>query len=231
MLVLIIVIDTLRLLNQFLGSIRQMKTFPSLIIATAFLLFTGFKMTGHGENRPTVQSALGGAYYVRSVPSGDYGTEGKTQVFAVGCNGDELLDEYPVYMRGELYLGWSPIVGKWCLVHVEPERITSEHDFQKLGKVSRLAFYMGGKALVAYTGKDLEKMGLKEKVQTLVYRQLGQFMIHGIQQVPLTNHYVFVMEKTAEQGNGTETISLDIITGRPFGGDPEKKAESKDPAH
>ena len=164
---------------------------------------------------------------MRSVPSSDYGTEGKTQVFRVRSNGDELVDEYPVYMRGELYLDWSPIAGKWCLVHLEPERITSNNDFEKLGKVSRLAFYMGGKDIMAYTGKDLEKMGLKKKVQTLVYRQPGQFMVHGIQQVPGTNHYVFVIEKTAKQGNGTETISLDITTGKTFSDDSGKKAAPK----
>jgi hypothetical protein len=191
------------------------KTFLFLTIATVVVFLTmGFKMSGRGENRPTVQSAFGGTYYVRSVPSSDYGTEGKTQVFKVRSNGDELVDEYPVYMRGELYLGWDPSAGKWCLVHLEPERITSNNDVEKLGKVSRLAFYMGGKEIMAYTGNDLEEMGLKRKVEALVYRQQGQFMVHGIQQVPGTNRYAFVIEKTTEKRNDTETISLDITTGR-----------------
>src|SRR4029453_82393 len=99
-------------------------------------------------------------------------------VFKVRSNGDELVDEYPVYMRGELYLGWD--AGKWCLVHLEPERITSNNDVKKLGKVSRLAFYMGGKEIMAYTGKELEEMGLNHKVPTLVYRHRGQFMARWI---------------------------------------------------
>ena len=206
----------------------MLRTLLFRILAIAcVLLTTGFKMSGRGENRPTVQSAFGGTLYVRSVPSSDYGSDGKTQVFSVRSNGDELVDEYPVYMRGELYLGWSPIAGKWCLVHLEPERITSNNDFEKLGKVSRLAFYIGGKEIMAYTGKDLAKMGLKKRVQTLVYRQPGQFMVYGIQQVLGTNHYVFVIEKTAEQGNGTETISLDITTGKTFSDDSKKGAEPK----
>jgi hypothetical protein len=210
----------------------MMKTFPSVVIAIAsVLLMTGFKIAGHGENQPTVQSAAGGHAYVRSIPTGDYGNEGKTQVFRVRKNSDELLDEYPVYMRGELYLGGSPITGKSCLVHLEPERITSNNDFKKLGKISRLAFYMGGKELVAYTGEDLEKMGLKDRVQTLVYRHAGQFMVIGIQQVPLTNHYVFVIEKTAEKGSGTETISFDITTGKSISDDSEKRPEPKSPAN
>jgi hypothetical protein len=208
-----------------------MKAFPSLIVAIAsVLLMTGFKMAGHGENQPTVQSAFGGAIYVRSIPTSDYGTEGKTQVFRVRKNGDELLDEYPVYMRGEVYLGGSP-TGKCCLVHLEPERITSNNDFKKLGKVSRLAFYMGGKELVAYTSEDLEKMGLNDRVQTLVYRHAGQFMVIGIQQVAPTNHYVFVIEKIAEKGRGTETISFDVTTGKLFRGDLEKRPEPKSPAN
>ncbi len=205
-----------------------MRTLAPLIIAIVSIsLMTGFKMAGHGENQPTVQSAPGGYAYVRSIPSNDYGNEGKTQVFGVRKNGDELLDEYPLYMRGELYLGGSPITGKWCLVHLEPERITSNNDFKKLGKISRLAFYMGGKELFAYTGEDLEKMGLKDRVQTLVYRHAGQFMVLGIQQVPLTNYYVFVIEKIAEKASGTETIYFDITTGKPFENDSQRTPEPK----
>ena len=209
-----------------------MKTFAFLLMAIAVVgLTTGFQMRGAGENRPIVQSAFGGSYYVRSVPSADFGTEGKTQVFAVKREGDELLDEYPVYMRGELYLGWSPLSGKWCLVHLEPERITSNNDGWKLGKVSRLAFYSGGKELLTYKAEDLEKMALKEHVPTLVHRRRGQFMVHGIRQIPQTNHYVFVIEKTTETGSDTETISLDITTGRIFRDDSEKKAEPIAPAN
>lgn len=177
-------------------------------------LTAGFKTAGRGENRPTVQSAFGGAYCVRSVPSGDYGDAGKTQVFRVKGNQDELLDEYPVFMRGELYLGWSPLAGEWCLVHVEPERIASNDDYRKLGKVSRLAFYMGGVKLHSYSGEDLGKMGLNRKVQTLVHRQPGQFLVRGIRQVPRTNEYVFVIETTGKPGSDSQKIQLDITTGQ-----------------
>ncbi len=197
---------------------------PMIVMALA-LLTAGFKMAGRGENQPTVQSALGGGYYVRTVPSGDSGTEGYTKVFQVTRDGDKLLDEYPVYMRGELYLGWSPTAGKWCLVHLEPERITSNNDFEKLGKASRLAFYMGGKSIVAYTGQDLEKMGLKHKVQTLVHKQPGQFMVLGICQIPKANSYVLKIEKISEKANETETLLLDVTTGKIFSPEPEKNAE------
>jgi hypothetical protein len=211
---------------------EMMKTFPSVVIVIASaLLTTSFKMGGHGENQPTVQSTADGHAYVRSIPSGDYGDEGKTQVFRVRKNGDELLDEYPLYMRGEFYLGGSPITGKSCLVHLEPERLTSNDDFKKLGKISRLAFYMGGKELLAYTGEDLEKMGLKDRVQTLGYRHAGQFMVLGIQQVPLTNHYVFVIEKIGDREKGTETTRFDITTGKPFGNDSQRTPEPQSGAN
>ena len=190
------------------------KLFPPAIAMTLALLTTGFKIAGKGENRPTVQSAFGGAYYVRSVPDGDFGNKGKTQVFRVKRDLDELLDEYPVYMRGDLYLGWSPLAGKWCLVHLEPERITSNDDSRKLGKVSRLTFYRGGKKIHTYSGAALEKMGLKRSVQTLVHKQPGQFLVHGIRQVPRTNHYVFVIEKIGAPGSDPEKIWLDITTGK-----------------
>ncbi len=69
-----------------------MKKVALQIIAMVLALLTaGFRMVGRGENQPTVQSALGGAYYVRTVPSGDVGTEGNTKVFQVKRDGDKLL--------------------------------------------------------------------------------------------------------------------------------------------
>jgi len=50
-------------------------------------------------------------------------------------------------------------------------------------------------------------------------------MVDGIQQVPGTNHYVLVIEKTTENGNATDTISLDITIGKKFSDDSGKKAE------
>ncbi|MDA7916217.1 hypothetical protein N9B94_03185 [Verrucomicrobia bacterium] len=179
---------------------------------TLILLTTGFKISGKGENRPTLQSALAGAYYVRTVPSEDFGTSGKTEVFQVSSKGDILLDEYPVFMRGKLYLGWSPLAGKICLVQVCPERITSNDDWNKLSKISRLAFYMGGKETLSYTRKELEEMGLTNKVAHLAHSGAGYYLIHGIRQVPRSNHYGLAIERNIT--GGRETIMLDITTGK-----------------
>ena len=123
-------------------------------------------------------------------------------------------------MRGELYLGWSPLAGKWYVVHVEPQRITSNDDYRKLGRVSRLAFYMGGKKIHSYSQEDLDKMGLQRKVQTLVHRQTGQFLVRGIRQIPRTNHYVFVIEKISANGHEPVALHLDITTGKTATGHP-----------
>jgi len=187
------------------------------VVIMAFVLLpqaASLKMAGKGENIPTVQSAFGGSYYVRSIPSEDFGTKGRTQVFKVKSSGDELLDEYPVYMRGELYLGWSPILGKWSLVHLEPARVSSDIDFQNMGKVTRLAFYSGGKEIFSYSAEDLRKLGLERKVAHLKNNLNGSFIVHGIEQIPSTNNYVFVMEKTVNNSSKTERIVLDITTGK-----------------
>lgn len=201
-----------------------MKAMTLLMIATALALLpasASMRAIG-GENHPAVQSALGGRYYVRTVPDSDFGSEGSTKVFKVERGGDKLLDEYPVYMRGELYLRWSPNGGKWCLVHLEPERITNDDELRrKLGTVSRLVFYVGGKRVLADTGKDLEKMGLEKHVQTLVHKQPGQFLVHGICQIPRTSHYVLKIDKITQAGKAPETFLLDITTGKIFNPEPE----------
>lgn len=197
----------------FLGSV------PFIFLA----LSASSKMVGHGENFPTVQSAFGGSYYVRSIPSEDFGSKGKTQVFKVNRDADQVLDEYPVYMRGELFLGWSPIAGKWCLVHLEPARVSSDIDYGNMSKVSRLAFYMGGKEVFSYTSEDLQKLGLKKKVSHLQNHHTGDFIVHGIEQVPLTNHYVFSIEKIGVSLNDTEKLLLDITTGKTLTDDVKAK--------
>jgi hypothetical protein len=53
-------------------------------------------------------------------------------------------------------------------------------------------------------------------------------MVLGIQQVPPTNNYVFVIEKIAEQGKGTETVCFDVTTGKPISDDSEKKTRAKE---
>lgn len=190
-----------------------MKTLISIILPLLFSVNANSKMFGNGENNPTVQSAFEGTCYVRSVPTEDFGTQGKTRVYKVKSDNDQLLDEYSLYMRGSLYLGWTPLAGKWCLVHVEPARVTSDTDYRNMGKITRLAFYMGGKELYSYTSEDLQKIGLERKVAHLQNRIPGSFIVHGIEQIPCTNYYVFSVEVTNKSGN-PEKVTFDITTGK-----------------
>jgi len=171
------------------------------------------------ENFPTVQSAFDGRYYVRSVPSEAIGDKGKTQVFAVKHGEDELLDEYPVYMRGELFLAWSPSSGQWSLVHLELARVWSEFDIDDMGKVSRLAFYLGGRLIADHSPEELRQLGLERRVTHLGNQRIGHFTVLGIEQVASTNRYVFVMETINRLGRA-ERIRLDITTGKAFVGGP-----------
>jgi hypothetical protein len=198
----------------------------SIIVLFLSLLASGGKIAGRGENQPTVQSTRYGGHYVRSVPSSDYGEKGTTKVFKVKRGGDELLNEYPVYMRGDLFLGWSPTGSKWCLVHLEPERITKNDEiWTKLGKISCLVFYARGKEIRTYTGKDLEKMGLKRRVYKHIYKRPGEFVVHGICQIPCTNHYVLKIDRIKKAGSDPETILLDITTGKIFTPELKKNAD------
>ena len=190
----------------------------SLVLLAALSASTAecwaFKMVGKGENCPTVQSSLYGTVYVRTIPYSDYGTDGVTRVFSVKRDQDKPIDEYPAYMRGELFLGWSPLLGKYCLVQLEPERITSVNDFSKAGKISRLAFYAGGAELASYTGDDLRALGLDKRCPSLGNNMAGHFMVCGIEQVPMTNHYVFTIKKTVLKQHATEVLHFDITTGK-----------------
>lgn len=184
------------------------------VIALCLLAGTAsaFKVAGHGENNATVQSALAGAYYVRSVPSSEFGEDGETTVNRVHAGGDEVLDTYPIYMRGRLILGWSPIVGKWSLVHLEPVRITSNDDRDKVGKLESLRFNIGGTHLKTYTGAGLQSLGLESEVSTLEHGRPGDFLVRGIAQVSGTNAYHLVVAFNDAAGKRGE-VRFDITSG------------------
>ena len=170
----------------------------------------GFSIRGKGENRPVVHSFFNGKYYLRSIPAEDYGTAGKTVLYEVGKEEDKAIDQYDVYMRGELFLGWLPLEGKFAVVQLEPVRITSADDFEKLGKVSRLLFYKGGKLIREYSQEDLAGLDLVSRTWRLTGE--GDFTVEGVQQVPRTNHYRFQVTRRDEKLK-PEILKFDISTG------------------
>jgi hypothetical protein len=50
-------------------------------------------------------------------------------------------------------------------------------------------------------------------------------MVLGICQIPKANSYVLKIEKISEKANETETLLLDVTTGKIFSPEPEKNAE------
>ncbi len=168
-----------------------------------------FKISGKGENHTSVQSFEGGRYYLRSTPDDDFGTAGKTELYAVKKGGDELQETFPVYMRGELFLGWISMGGKWAVVQVEPVRITSNDDFKKLGKVSRVVFYLAGKKIKEYPAAELAELGMKRISQSP--RQVGDFSALGndyTQSGRFPFKFTFINEKYEK-----DWITFDLETG------------------
>lgn len=176
------------------------------------------KRAGPDVNVPTVQSGFDGTMYVRSVPADELGTAGVTEVYQVARDHDLLVDRYPFYLRGTLHLGWSPRAGTWCVVQVEPLRITDDRDWRLAGTLGGLSFHCGGKTIKRYARPELEAMGLVRQVRTLVYKRPNEFMVRGIEQVQNTNDYVLAIDRIAQlDGAGTPVeLRLDILTGAPM---------------
>ena len=162
---------------------------------------------GRDENYAFIQSALGGQYYVRSIPEEKIGIKGTTKVYEVRNDSDELIDAYNFYMKGDVFLGWSPKAGKFALVHIEKDRVTEENWLQAIGKISQITFYLGGQKLKSYTKDDLIFLGVLKEESRLNL----DIKIKGIEQILGTNDYVFSIEKSDQSA-----ISFDITTGALF---------------
>ena len=71
-----------------------------------------------------------------------------------------------------------------------------------------LSFHLGGKHLASYTAEDLRKLGVELTKRTdATGVDLG---LVGCEQVPGTNHYLFVVE-----AGGKKRLTFDILTGKP----------------
>ena len=125
------------------------------------------------------------------IPDETTGSAGRTRVYSVGRDKDDLLETYDWYARG-VTLGWSPIAGK---VAVMARRNGAE-----------LSFYLGGKQLATYTADDLGKLG----VEVAKRQNPGGpvFRVVGCEQVPGTSDYDFVIESKGKR------LAFDILTGK-----------------
>jgi len=194
---------------------NKVKVIFWFVVYIAFLGNTNAsKISGKGENRAAVQSFFEGQYYIRSIPSENYGSAGTTTVYKVQNDNDVTLNGYPFYMRGQLFLGWSPLKGQWCVIHLEPMRIENNKEvLTKIGRSSKLAFYMGGQKLISYSNSDIESFGLNRRVNEITNKRHGDYTVNGIKQIPGTNNYVFEVEGYDASGSYF-VLKFDITTGK-----------------
>ena len=152
------------------------------------------------SNFTYVQSGPGGIFYARCIPTAKEGAAGRTEIYRVHEDRDELLDRYDLYPRA-VVLGWSPIAGKVAVMSVVQE------EAKDWKQQEEFRFSIGGKLLKRYTSADLLALGADEQVG----RPGGQraaYRVGECEQVPGTNDYDFVVEI-----KGGAKLRFDILTG------------------
>jgi hypothetical protein len=98
------------------------------------------------ENVPYVQSmADGGVFYARCILEGADGGAGKTTIYRVRKDQDEVVDRYAWYSRRGVVLGWSPIAGKVALMSASQVEPAAD------GTTAALNFYLGGEHRKSYS--------------------------------------------------------------------------------
>lgn len=158
------------------------------------------------KNVPYVQSGpdrFTGVFYARCIPTGDEGSAGQTELFRVREAGDELLARYDWYAPGGLVLAWSPLKGKVAVLSIMREQ--TPDDWKKR---EQLRFALGGDTLARYTSDDLLTMGATQSADS-VHGLYAGYRIIGVEQVPQTNEYDFVIEVAQDK-----RLRFDITTGQ-----------------
>jgi hypothetical protein len=94
-------------------------------------------------NEPVVRSSLSGGLYARSVPHDRCGERGTTKIFKVRHGQDELVAEFPVYMKEEIFLEGNDRFG-YSIVHLQRKYPAHAEDYTWLGKIEKVDFYFNG---------------------------------------------------------------------------------------
>lgn len=144
-----------------------------------------------------------GAFYARCTPTGDEGSAGRTELFQVRESGDELLARYDWYAPGGLLLAWSPLKGKVAVLSIMREQTPEDWKNRE-----QLRFALGGDTLARYISEDLLAMGATQSADS-VHGLYAGYRIIGVEQVPQTNEYDFVIEVAQDK-----RLRFDITTGR-----------------
>lgn len=170
-------------------------------ILTVFALFLSLGTTAMADEEmpaePVVRSSEYGQTYVRSVPDEPDGQKGKTRVFSVGRDSDELLCEYDWY-AAEIYIGGP---GGETLVRFGPWHRGHQPQEDHLA----IGIYRGSKTIREYSTLDMQKLGSGYSPSVSHYvvfqRRIGFRWTGG-------NSYVYEVE-----GVSGKVFAFDIDTG------------------
>ena len=202
-----------------MGNGNRMAAFGAVLVVGGWLVSGAGAEKRVATNQPYV-TCLGGTFYARAIPDEEKGTKGKTTIYRVRRDQDEVIERHVWYAPDGLHLGWSPIAGKVAAMAVggTPTKDPSER--------VEFSFYLGADHLMTYTTADLIKLGLWSNGLQHESRLTHGVRVSGCEQIPRTNEYVFRIVLQTNQGE--KTIEFDILTGKPY--DPAEAAARRSSA-
>ncbi len=176
-------------------------TWKFSLVILGILGLVGWKPS---TNTAYVQSMRdGGGFYARCVPSSADGWKGKTTVYRVRGESDELVDTYDVFSPGGVDLCWSPKAGKIAVL------MWNQSYGRNKGDTVELKFFIGGQHLRDYNTQDLQKVGFLG----LERGMSASLKVDGCTQVSRTNDYRFVIRSRTQDGSW-EPHSFNILDGK-----------------
>lgn len=168
------------------------------LIALAVLLFSvACYADQEASNRPVVRSSEYGIVYAKSIPDEDYGQKGKTYLYYVGSEKDELICEYN-WFANEIYIGGS---GETFVVRFGPWHRGYEPQDTHLA----IGIYNGSRVVREYSTTDLIKMGSGISNSVSHYQVFGKRL--GFRWI---SGDIFVFEV---EGTCGKVFSFDLQTG------------------
>ncbi|MBN1619957.1 hypothetical protein JW890_04485 [candidate division WOR-3 bacterium] len=131
-----------------------------------FLFLSGSAFADdEASNRPVVRGSQYGLTYAKSVPDAAYGDLGKTFIYSVGWEKDELICEYNWYAN-EIYLGGP---GETTVVRFGPWQRGGGPEENHFA----IGFYRDGKVLRDYSTLEMKNLGSGISVSVSHYEIFG----------------------------------------------------------